>query len=68
MYSTLVIIMTFQGAGYQPPITQAIALPAPECAYYAAHAPQRTNWKTTAFCTPGGDPKLNPGVTGRKFP
>ena len=58
--ATLVLVMTFNGAGFQPPVIQAIAMPAAQCQYAAAHTPKRKGWTTEAFCTPGGDPALNP--------
>jgi hypothetical protein len=60
MFATLVIIATFNGVGYQPNAVQTYAVPATECESAKAQIPQRKGWITTAFCTPGGDPALNP--------
>ena len=58
MISTLVIIMTLNGAsGFQPAQVQATAMPAEQCAYLADHPPKHKGWTVHAFCTPGGDPK-----------
>ena len=60
MFATLVLIMSFNGAAYQPNVVQTWAMPAAECAAAKATIPKREGWTTTAFCTPGGDPALNP--------
>ena len=59
MLSTLVLIMTFNGNGFQPANVQAVAMPSAQCQAMAAHPPQRRNWTTVAFCTNGGDLALN---------
>ena len=60
MVSTLVLVMTFNGAGFEPANVQAIAMPTEQCAYLAQHPPRKKGWTTVAFCTSGGDPALNP--------
>ena len=60
MFATLVIIMTLKGAGFPADQVVTYALSAAECESAKAQIPKREGWTTTAFCTPGGDPALNP--------
>ncbi len=60
MFATLVIIATWTGAGWNPGVVQAIAMPAAQCEAAKAQVPKRKGWRITAFCTSGGDPALNP--------
>ena len=60
MISTLVLVMTFNGGGFQPANVQAIAMPTAQCLYLKDHPPQRKGWTSVAFCMSGGDPALNP--------
>lgn len=55
MYATLVVIISFAGAGYHPDVIKTRAVPAAECQQMAQAAPKNV----IAFCTPGGDPRLN---------